>query len=266
MIGLSLKWFFINLKNYPFLTLLSQFSILINFFVQITRTERFLNFLNKFELRLRLPNNKKIFCRFPELVTINEIYLSKVYDLFPPEENSLIFDVGAHIGLYSLKFSNLPKTKIIAIEPYRENFKLLTKNLKINNVKNVIPVNSLVLDKSTFVNFYSLQFFPASSIFPQRLDKLNKTIKMKAITLDELFKKYKKYNKIFIKLDVEGSELKVLKGAKEILKNSKVKVIIEVHTKYVREQDLINFLKKFHFDKIKIINLNYPYITAQKSD
>ncbi len=58
-------------------------------------------------------------------------------------------DVGSNVGYYSLLLvRNNPKIKIIAIEAHPENFVVMTKNIKVNKLKNIISINKAISNQS----------------------------------------------------------------------------------------------------------------------
>ena len=98
------------------------------------------------------------------------------------------------------------------------------------------------------------QFFN-SSIY-----KIVDKIKIKINTLDNILK-YNNSRKIFLKLDVQGYEKNVLKGAKKTLSNIQYILIELSSSKLYKKQhsknDIIKFLKNKKFKIIKILNKNY---------
>jgi predicted RNA methylase len=54
----------------------------------------------------------------------------------------VLIDVGAHIGKYSIIFAKLfPRLKVLAIEPSKLNFFFLPRNIRLNNIVNIVPIN-----------------------------------------------------------------------------------------------------------------------------
>jgi len=73
---------------------------------------------------------------------------------FQGSRERTIVDIGANEGHYVLKMKEkLPKSKIIAVEPNSEAFKILQKNVKENKIKNVILVKKAVSSKNRKVKF-----------------------------------------------------------------------------------------------------------------
>ncbi len=108
-------------------------------------------------------------------------------------------DAGAHIGTHTLFFSLFcPSKNVYAFEPHPPYFKNLIKNAEANNAKNVTSFNCALVEKDN-------DFVP----LPE-----NEGWKYEAMSLDFFQLKDVKV----LKIDVESSELRVLQGAKETLK------------------------------------------------
>lgn len=159
-----------------------------------------------------------------------------VYETFITEEIVLkhikkgqtVVDAGAQIGYYSVLFGKLvgSKGKVFAFEPDTRNFEILAKNLRVNKLKNVKPVRAALAD---FVG--TRRFFTnpvnrgASSFTSPEIDGVISS-NVAVTTLDEFFKKTTP-NIDFLKIDVEGAEHLVLRGAKTILEQSKLLMLLE---------------------------------------
>ncbi len=140
--------------------------------------------------------------------------------LFPCE---LIFDIGAHKGHKTAVFSNLAK-KVISCEPDEHNYMILQKRFR--GKKNIILEKLAISDRNGETDLYI--HHPGSAfntINPEwisilekdKLQRWNELVqfssqkqKVNTTTLDSLIIKYGRPE--FVKIDVEGAELGVLKG------------------------------------------------------
>lgn len=188
-----------------------------------------------------------------------------VIQKFHPCLGDVVFDVGANIGVYSLKssFSVSPSGKIIAIEADPEIFGCLKKNILINSINNIIPLNYAVFDKKETVSLYrSTLSSPTNSL--EKIPNAQK-IDVQANSLDNIFDELNLDKVDWIKIDVEGVEKQVLDGATKIFeKNLKLKLIIEVHKKEL-EPIIENFLKKYNFEiEWERGEMNSPHVFAQR--
>ena len=187
-------------------------------------------------------------------------------------KGDIVIDAGANIGLHTLNMAKIVgKTgKVFAFEPEITNFGILKKNIKLNNYTNIVAEHKAVGEKDGIATLYRSNHPGMHKIDskPQHSkDKLNVDI----ISLDNFFNKNHIQPKIdFIKIDVEGFELSVLKGMKNILKNNKnIKILLELSHNKLHEEDLeynskyeelLDFLESFNFKKFCIDEENNKLI------
>lgn len=124
-----------------------------------------------------------------------------------------IIDIGAHIGFVSIYIAKqYPFVKIYAYEPIPDNYKHLVKNIKINSVVNVIPINQALTKDGRnidmIVNFYN-SGGATGCLKNMKLEDHN-YYKVKSTTLDKVFKKYFIKKCKFLKIDCEGAEHEIL--------------------------------------------------------
>lgn len=183
----------------------------------------------------------------------------------------VIFDVGAHIGTFTKMLKTVYKKNLFyCFEPNKTSFNHL-KNLQ--NDKTIV-VNAGVGDKIGVKKIRITLIDLTSTLSKTNLHstyyKIKKYIikekknfhKIKIITLDK-FCKMKKIKKIdFLKIDVEGYELKVLIGSKKIIKNTKF-ILIEFQNnkmyKNYSARKIELFLKKNNFKLIKIFKFPFMF-------
>jgi FkbM family methyltransferase len=199
-------------------------------------------------LKFKMPKyNYEFYCRNNnddfQIMTFHEDDI--IEHNFTPKEGDIVIDIGAHIGPYTLKASRYVglNGKVIAIEADPENFKILNLNIQLNKLTNVVALNYAVYSKEDKIKLYlpskkeekeeeSSSYTKYNTIMTERVDNEKKFVEVKANTLDYLLQskgiKHEQVN--WIKIDVEGAEYEVLKGAKDILsKSSNVSLLIEVH-------------------------------------
>src|SRR3989338_3323566 len=67
---------------------------------------------------------------------------------YVPKKDDVVIDVGAHIGIFALNASLIvPKGKVYAIEPCRSTYNLLRRNIKLNELENIVTFNFALSDK-----------------------------------------------------------------------------------------------------------------------
>ena len=146
----------------------------------------------------------------------------------------IVFECGTHHGLTAMLLANwVGETgKIVSFEINHKNAKIAQKNIKLNNINNVVieekglgsqPSNLKIFNKS------NASVTPANLISSGWLKNfIYGTNEVEIITLDD-YAAAKSIMPTFLKIDVEGYETEVLKGAREILK-TRPKLEIEIHT------------------------------------
>lgn len=150
------------------------------------------------------------------------------------KEGDTVFDVGAHVGYYSMLASVLvgENGSVYSFEPTPRTFNSLEKNS--HNKNNIVVNNNAVLNTETEISFidYGAKYSAFNS-FHKRTSKdtsfLKKMteIKVKTISLDNYCIK-KNLKPDFIKIDAEGAEYLILEAMDNILNNIKPLVSIEV--------------------------------------
>lgn len=246
--------FFVD-KIFKFLT---KRSLLVwfNDFLQ-ERSYRYVKILDK-QIKFFVPNqviNWRVdtyFNKEPEtLEWINS---------FENRENSIFWDVGANIGLYSI-YNTLknPNFTTIAFEPSTSNLRILTRNISINNFEKnlkVIPI-PLTNRENTFQEMKEGQFVEGGALnsFGEKFDFQGKVFEAKMkYTLLGTTMNYFIENSIldipdYIKIDVDGIEHLILEGGDKFLNNGKVKsVLIEINEDFKEQYEkVLSLMKKYGF-------------------
>jgi len=170
------------------------------------------------------------------------------------EMGNIVVDVGANIGLHTLNMARIVGNtgQVFAFEPDPSNFETLKKNVKINNYKNIILEQKAVGDKHGRTTLYQSDHPGKHRIFPQT-EQAKSQVQVELTNLDNYFDSDMIDKINFIKIDVEGLEFSVLKGMKNILKNSKkIKILFEFMPENTMEVgftpiELLNYLTSNNF-------------------
>ena len=144
---------------------------------------------------------------------------------------SYIIDVGASYGACSLKAANIGQyglvKKIFSFEPDETVFQSLEKSINVNKFENIIELNKFIVGdydgEANLLLSHRASTSNQTFFSRQNTTSSKSSISLPCTTLDSfLSKKLNSSNENFIiKIDVEGSELRVLKGMKNILNFSK---------------------------------------------
>lgn len=146
------------------------------------------------------------------------------------KQGDIIFDIGANIGNHSLFFSLVAKAKMVyAFEPVNDTYNILTQNIKLNGLQNTVKTFDIALGSSQSkakVDHYSIQNIGGTSIKEDaegdiQIDKLDNYCSMEKVD--------------FVKIDVEGFEINVIKGGLEFFHKYKPLILIEVSPENYKE-------------------------------
>lgn len=143
--------------------------------------------------------------------------------------DDLIIDVGANLGWYALLFGVLSagKADVYAFEPEPNNFELLTKNIQLNGSRNVHAVQKALSDHCGPVTLYRHN---ANNLGRHSLIPMNEgdVIDVESTTIDHFVASNRLEQRPvkLLKIDVEGLEISVLRGAAETLSRTET-IILE---------------------------------------
>jgi len=160
---------------------------------------------------------------------INGVYEPEVQDLLfrALPAGGVFIDVGANIGTFTIPAAKHvgPSGKVVAIEASPNVFSVLQKNVALNNMSNVQLVCA-----AAGANNDEARFYPAPSDhfgMGSRAPQFNATpISVPCVTPDSLVRKFGLPSVDLVKIDVEGFELDVLKGAIELLGRERPPLVI----------------------------------------
>lgn len=175
-----------------------------------------------------------------DLVAILGLHEPNTLSWFNPSEGDTVIDIGAHIGLYTLIAAQRARL-VVSMEPEPSNFSLLQRNILLNRFGNVIALKLAASDevasRSLFsrvgenTGTYSLQKDWASW---EHRQQVSSPVSVECTTLDHVVSANGIASVDWLKVDVEGNEIQVLRGAKETLRMTS-NLIIEVASENARE-------------------------------
>lgn len=182
----------------------------------------------------------------------------------------VIVDIGANIGYYTLLSAKIvgSRGKVYAFEPDPINYKILARNIRLNNLSNVVAERKAVSDKIGTLDLYlDSQDMGAHTIYKTK--KRTKTVAVESITLDKYFEGNGHPINI-IKMDIEGAEMAALIGMGDILRmNRGIKLFIEFFLPWIRRagilpEEFVSFLFQDYGFKITVIEDYTGNIKSEK--
>ena len=154
----------------------------------------------------------------------------EVFNLFV-KEGMIVADIGANIGYFTKYLSNKvgPDGLLFSFEPIPYTYKRLVETISLNELNNVIPIESAVCNVNGRIKIYLSHTHYMASLDSQWAGEIDGEIEVNGITLDMYFEERRIYPD-FIKMDIEGGGVYALEGMKEcILKNEPI-LFLESHT------------------------------------
>lgn len=179
--------------------------------------------------------------------------------------NVVFFDIGANIGVYSLYCSMLYKNKVFAFEPQYNNIVLLEKNIQINKLEKFITIipnpiynknklDFLLSDKNNLPGSASSTFIKKENI---KSYEYKKRLTL-SFAIDFLVEKLIIPKPNMIKIDVDGNEIDVIKGAIKTINSINCKtILIESHNPKTDNYVKSFFRKNFYLYNNSGINKIY---------
>jgi len=151
--------------------------------------------------------------------------------------NDNVIEVGSNIGSLTIPLSyKIPKGKLYAFEAQKVIYDMLEGSLKKNNISNVIACNLAIGDKKCDAFLPQLDYDKMNNF--GGISITNQGVKVGQTTLDDLIDVD---SLKLIKIDVEGMELEVLKGASNLIKRHRPFIYFE-NDRLDKSQRLLEFI------------------------
>ncbi len=147
-------------------------------------------------------------------------------------EGSVVFDIGANVGFYTLLASVLvgARGRVFAFEPLPRNLRYLKEHLQINGIRNVSVIEGAVSDCDGVADFEEGRTHSMGRLAPCG------RLAVRTVSLDEMMKRGELPPPDCMKIDVEGGEKLVLTGARVLLGNTRPNIFLATHGPGVHQQ------------------------------
>ncbi len=200
----------------------------------------------------------------------------KLAKIFSTQSIDLVIDVGANIGQYGKKLREIGfKNKIYSIEPNKDVFNILKSNIINDNnwvasnfaLGEVTKKDKINISKNTLSSSISRILKSHLKVTPEA--KVIETQDIKVYKLDDIFKDLgEEHKSIYLKLDTQGYESYVIKGAKESLKNiTGIELELSLVQLYDGEKlffEMCDMLVQYNFQLVLIVPEFFNKITGRQ--
>ncbi len=175
-------------------------------------------------------------------------------------EGDVFYDIGANVGAYSLVASKMfdGRISVYAFEPGFPNFSQLSKNVLINHSqKSVFPLQIALSDHTGMSIFHYSNLTPGGALHAlgEPVDYKGEVFEpvleqpIIAFRLDDFLHLFNIPSPNHIKIDVDGIEFKILKGAEKTLNGTSVRsLMVEVDEGHPETPTMLEFLGDCGFE------------------
>jgi len=218
--SLSGSW----IKRYSYIFL----YYLLYAFVGDARALKALRPLSPAKVKVFLPGGLSLRCSlFDIFIAAKEVLADDIYEKiedYRPKAGMTVVDIGAQVGSYTLKAASRGAS-VIAVEPFSESFGLLSLNVSENRLP-VRAVNAALSDTEGEAELY---LGGESSGSNSLVFARGESQTVRVTTLDSLLAAAGVAGADLLKIDTEGSEFKILKGAEKTLATPGLRIVMELH-------------------------------------
>lgn len=172
-----------------------------------------------------------------------------ISDKLPRSQDAVLLDIGANIGNHSVFFSSMFK-KVYAFEPNPVTYEVLRINSEYAcNNKNIESFNFGLSDTEDAFSFCVNPLNIGGSAIVAENDKASDIISVSVKPLDKI-RELEDEVIALIKIDVEGHELNVLRGAEKTLTKNKPAILFEQQAAEIQDgsSEVINYLKELGYE------------------
>ncbi|MDM7998657.1 MAG: FkbM family methyltransferase [Dehalococcoidia bacterium] len=173
------------------------------------------------------------------------------------KDGMTVLDIGANEGYYSMLSAKAmhDKGRVLAFEPDPDNARWLRKNIEVNGYQ-CIQVHEYALSD----NEGEVTFYPAGGVGSlvhtdsplAYFHGPSEAITVRTRTLDNVLLEAGITNVDLIKIDVEGADLLVLRGARRTLESSNVKILMDVDVHGRERQEVFDLLRSCGFSLYRV--------------
>ena len=188
------------------------------------------------------------------------------------QQTDVLWDVGANVGMYSIYAAKFRKCRVYAFEPESQNYALLIDNMSLNHIDQKLSATCIALSDAEQFGNLTVPFITKGGAYnlfgesDQKLRDVPDSVRAAegfwtgdrvsqltfGCSIDELVFRHGFTPPSHIKIDVDGIEYKIIKGAKRTLESPQLKsLLVELNEKSQRDAEVPSILEKNGFTLAK---------------
>ena len=205
-------------------------------------------------LKVAIANRSEI--QLYQQIFVKDIFNLENLPLVLPIKQPVVFDLGANCGFFSLRILDIyPDAKIYAFEPQHSLVKSFNNCINQNQLSDKVEIRQTAVgDTNGKSIFYENRSPISASLVKEKVSRrsIRKKYEIDHITVDQFCSDSNISCIDILKIDVEGSEIDVLKGANDIMNTVKV-LFIEVHPPFATANQIENILNQYNLVRDKTL-------------
>lgn len=240
----------------------------------VTSVRRLLHFLRLLPYRPRFSTKDVVQCVVGGCLFLTHLetasspeHVMKEYEAFfsSLKKDDVVIDVGAHVGAFSvMSAKRLKNGLVISFEPNPDIYRLLKFNMYLNGLRNVIPLNVALADFCGRTGLIVPRDISGGYLSPDVYGTKAFDVQVKTLDAVCLERGIERVN--LIKIHAEGSEIAILKGARNILADKNLSLVISSSRlcNCNLRRDICNHLLDIGFKPIIGGSPSHPTLYARK--
>lgn len=154
-------------------------------------------------------------------------------------QGATVLDVGANIGVYTMLAAKRSGVsgKVISLEPIPQTFQQLSESLRLNGYANVLVYNVAAWEQNRQLEMFCSETENVGSYGVDIKKGKQSGISVQAVRIDDFMSQLGILRVDLIKIDVEGAELSVLKGAIETVRRHRPILVLEIDPNLMSRYD-----------------------------
>lgn len=166
-----------------------------------------------------------------DILLLKDIFIYEEYGKYLPDvKGKIVLDIGGYIGDTAVYFSNLGASMVYVYEPHPVLYKMMIKNIELNNIKNIKTNNCGISDEDSIISIKEKKSSNGpTAVFGLELPKYNqgKTVEIKVVSFKKIIEDIGEID--LLKMDCEGYEVLALLSCDRIHLKKIKNMVVEYH-------------------------------------